>query len=45
MSSAVVVATVEAVTPVDESWDFMDGVNYTVRVDAKLHGKVHANSE
>jgi hypothetical protein len=45
MSSAVVVATVTAATPVPESWDFLDGVNYTVHVDAKLHGKAHANRD
>jgi hypothetical protein len=45
MSSAVVVATVTAATPMEGTWDFMDGVNYTVRVNSKLHGKAHANSE
>jgi len=45
MSSAVIVATVTAANPVPESWDFLDGVNYTVRVDEKLHGKAHANTE
>jgi hypothetical protein len=45
MSSAVVLATVTAATPVPESWDFLDGINYTVHVDSKLHGKAHANSE
>jgi hypothetical protein len=45
MSSAVVMATVTAATPVPESWDFLDGVNYTVHVDSKLHGKAHANTE
>jgi hypothetical protein len=45
MSSAVVLATVTAATPVPEAWDFLDGVNYTVHVDAKLHGKAHANTE
>jgi hypothetical protein len=45
MSSAVVVATVTAATPVPEAWDFLDGVNYTVHVDSKLHGKARANSQ
>jgi hypothetical protein len=45
LSSAVVVVTVTAATPVAESWDFLDGVNYTVRVDSKLHGKARANTE
>jgi hypothetical protein len=45
MASAVVVATVTAATAVPESWDFLDGVNYTVRVDTKLHGKAHRNTE
>jgi hypothetical protein len=44
-SSAVVVATVTAAAPVAEAWDFLDGVNYTVHIDAKLHGKAHANTE
>jgi hypothetical protein len=45
MSSAVVLATVTAATPVPEAWDFLDGINYTVHVDSKLHGKAHANTE
>jgi hypothetical protein len=45
MASAVVVGTVTAAQPVPESWDFLDGVNYTIRVDSKLHGKARANSE
>lgn len=45
MSSAVVVATVTAATPVPESWDFLDGMNYTVTVNSKLHGKAHAKTE
>jgi hypothetical protein len=45
MASAVVVGTVTAAQPVAESWDFLDGVNYTVRVDTKIRGKVHANTE
>ena len=45
MASAVVVGTVTAAQPVPESWDFLDGVNYTVRVDSKIRGKVHPNTE
>jgi hypothetical protein len=45
LSSAVVVATVTAATPVPESWDFLDGTNYTVTVNSKLHGKAHARAE
>jgi hypothetical protein len=45
LSTAVIVATVTAASPAPESWDFLDGVNYTVRVDAKLHGKARPNSE
>jgi hypothetical protein len=45
MASAVVVGTVTAAQPVPESWDFLDGVNYTVRVDAKIRGKVHTNAQ
>jgi hypothetical protein len=45
LSSAVVVATVTAATPVPEAWDFLDGVNYTVHVDSKLHGKARRNAE
>jgi hypothetical protein len=45
MSSAVVVATVTAATPVPETWDFLDGINYTIHVDSKLHGKARANAE
>jgi hypothetical protein len=45
MASAVVLATVTAAQPVPESWDFLDGVNYTIRVDSKLHGKARPNSE
>ncbi len=41
-SEAVVLGTVTGAQPVPEAWDFLDGVNYTVRVDAKLHGKVHS---
>ncbi len=42
MSSSVIVGTVTAAQPVPEAWDFLDGVNYTVHVDAKLHGKVRS---
>ena len=45
MASAVVVGTVTAAQPVPEAWDFLDGVNYTVRVDSKIHGKVRTNTE
>ena len=45
MASAVVVGTVTAAQPVPESWDFLDGVNYTVRIDAKIRGKAKANTE
>ncbi|HTZ56639.1 MAG TPA: hypothetical protein VMB49_01015 [Acidobacteriaceae bacterium] len=45
MSSAVVVATVTAATPVPEAWDFLDGVNYTVHIDTKIHGKARRNTE
>jgi hypothetical protein len=41
MASAVILGTVTAAQPVPEAWDFLDGVNYTVRVDEKIHGKVH----
>ena len=34
-----------AAQPVPEVWDFLDGVNYTVRVDSKIHGKARPNSE
>jgi hypothetical protein len=45
MASAVVVGTVTAAQPVPEAWDFLDGVNYTVRVDSKIHGKARPNTE
>ena len=45
MSSAVIMATVTAATPAPEAWDFLDGINYTVHVDSKLHGKGHAGTE
>jgi hypothetical protein len=44
-ASAVVLGTVTAAQPVPEAWDFLDGVNYTIHVDAKLHGKAQPNSE
>ena len=45
IASAVVVGTVTAAQPVPEAWDFLDGVNYTIHVDSKIHGKVQPNSE
>jgi hypothetical protein len=45
MASAVVVGTVTAAQPVPESWDFLDGVNYTVRIDSKIRGKAKTNTE
>jgi len=45
MASAVVVGTVTEAQPVPEAWDFLDGVNYTVRVDSKIRGKVRPNTE
>ena len=45
MASAVVVGTVTAAQPVPETWDFLDGVNYTIRVDSKIHGKARPNTE
>lgn len=39
-SSAVIMGTVTAAVPLAESWDFLDGVSYTVRVDTVLHGHV-----
>jgi hypothetical protein len=45
MASAVFVGTVTAAQPVPEAWDFLDGVNYTVRVDSKIHGKAQPNTE
>ena len=44
-ASAVVVGTVTAAQPVPESWDFLDGVNYTVRIDTKIRGKAKTNTE
>ena len=45
MASAVVVGTVTAAQPVPESWDFLDGVNYTVRIDSKIRCKAKPNTE
>ena len=45
MASSVFVGTVTAAQPAPETWDFLDGVNYTVRVDSKIHGKARANTE
>jgi hypothetical protein len=45
MASSVIVGTVTAAEPVPEAWDFLDGVNYTVRVDTKIRGKVRTNTE
>lgn len=45
MASAVVVGTVTAAQPAPEVWDFLDGVNYTVRVDSKIRGKIRPNTE
>ena len=45
LASSVIVGTVTAASPVPEAWDFLDGVNYTVRIDAKIHGKARANTE
>jgi hypothetical protein len=45
MASSVFVGTVTAAEPVPETWDFLDGVNYTVRIDSKIHGKAQPKSE
>ena len=45
MASAVFVGTVTAAQPVPEAWDFLDGVNYTVRIDSKIHGKARPSTE
>ncbi len=45
MASSVFLGTVTAAQPVPETWDFLDGVNYTVRVDSKIHGKARTNTE
>jgi hypothetical protein len=44
-ASSVIVGTVVAAEPVPEAWDFLDGVNYTIRIDSKIHGKARANTE
>src|SRR6202021_1191574 len=45
MASAVVLGTVTAAQQVPEAWDFLDGVNYTVRVDSTIRGKARPNTE
>jgi hypothetical protein len=45
LASAVFVGTVTAAEPIPETWDFLDGVNYTVRVDSKIRGKAQPNTE
>jgi hypothetical protein len=40
-SSAVIMGTVTAAIPAAETWDFLDGVNYIVRVDSIIHGRTH----
>ena len=45
MADAVVIGTVTAAQPVPEAWDFLDGVNYAVRVDSKIRGKARTNTE
>ena len=45
MASSVIIGTVTAAQPVPEAWDFLDGVNYTVRIESKLHGKGNVNDE
>ena len=45
LASSVIVGTVTAASPVPEAWDFLDGVNYTVRIDSKIHGKARTNTE
>jgi hypothetical protein len=45
MSSSVVVGTVTAAEPVPEAWDFLDGVNYTVHIESKIHGKAKVNED
>lgn len=37
-SAFVIIGTVSAAHAVPETWDFLDGVDYTVRVDRVLHG-------
>lgn len=38
-SSAVILGTVVSSEAVPETWDFLDGTSYTVRVDAVIHGR------
>jgi len=45
LASAVFVGTVTAAEPIPETWDFLDGVNYTVHVDSKIRGKAQPNTE
>lgn len=40
-SSFVIVGAVTGVEAVPETWDFLDGTSYTVRVDRVLHGHPH----
>jgi hypothetical protein len=40
-ASVVIVGTVTAAEPVGETWDFLDGVSYTVHVDSIIHGKTN----
>jgi hypothetical protein len=44
-SHSVIIGTVMAAQPVPEAWDFLDGVNYTVRIDSKMRGKGHVSEE
>jgi hypothetical protein len=38
-STAVIVGTVTEVNEVGESWDFFDGVTYSIHVESTIHGK------
>ncbi len=38
-SQAIVIVTVESAQPVPQTWDSLDGTNYTVHVDQKVKGK------
>ena len=44
-ASAVIVGTVIDVKPVAESWDFFDGVSYTIHVDSTIHGNAPHNGD
>jgi hypothetical protein len=44
-ATAVIVGTVIDVKPVDESWDFFDGVSYTIHVDSTIHGNAPHNGD